>query len=283
MANQYGRPMEGERHTPKYPRDYPALPSGLLPLPYYPNLKRELRSVTGALVLTYLEIYYPPSQDASGALLRAPVTLHLDQISEDLQISRRTLFTALCVLAARWGSEEARARAARAGREFLNPAHTINGKVKLYSVTGAIGYIPHTIVQLHRNFSLISCHASKRRNHFAPATRVIGIDRFKTLDASAISAPTAHILAQKESLSEILLRSSVLAGDRRRHVIRGCVRRWGMACCRRVHSRSAEMRRKLVGQCGAGISREVVELSGCSFTHSSGELFRNGSRDWPIR
>jgi len=35
--------------------------------------------------------------------------------------------------------------------------------------------------------------------------------------------------------------------------------------------------------CGAGISREVVELSGCSFTHSSGELFRSGSRDWPIR
>ena len=112
MANQYGRPMEGERYTPKYSHDYPALPSGLLPLPYYPNLKRELRSVTGALVLTYLEIYHPPLQDASGALLSAPVTLHLDQISEDLQISRRTLFTALCVLAARWGSEEARARAA---------------------------------------------------------------------------------------------------------------------------------------------------------------------------
>jgi hypothetical protein len=93
MASQYGKPIEGERHTPKYPRDYPALPSGLQPLPFYPNLKRELRSVTGALVLTYLEIYYPPPQDASGALLSAPVTLHLDQISEDLQISRRTLFT----------------------------------------------------------------------------------------------------------------------------------------------------------------------------------------------
>ena len=156
MANQNYRPTEGERYAPKYPRDYPALPSGLQPLPYYSNLKRELRSVTGALVLTYLEIYHPPSQDASGALLRAPVTLHLDQISEDLQISRRTLFTALCVLAARWGSEEARARAARAGREFLNPAHTINGKFKPYSVTGAIGYVPHTTVQLRRNFPLIS-------------------------------------------------------------------------------------------------------------------------------
>jgi hypothetical protein len=51
MAIPYDRPMVGERYRPKYPRDYPALPSGLQPLPYYPNLKRELRSVTGALVL----------------------------------------------------------------------------------------------------------------------------------------------------------------------------------------------------------------------------------------
>ena len=131
MTNQNRRPAEGERYNPKYPQDYPASRSGLQPLPFYPNLKRELRSVTGALVLTYLEIYYPPSQDASGALLRAPVTIHLDRISEHLQISRRTLFTVLCVLAARWESEEARARAARAGREFLNPAHSVNGRVKL--------------------------------------------------------------------------------------------------------------------------------------------------------
>ena len=215
MANQYGKPMEGERHTPKYPRDYPASPSGLQPLPFYPNLKRELRSVTGALVLTYLEIYHPPSQDASGALLSAPVTLHLDQISEDLQISRRTLFTALCVLAARCGSEEARARAARAGREFLNPAHTVNGKFKPYSVTGAIGYIPHTSVQLRRNFSLISAMLQNAEITSLAQQEFVGINRFKTLDAAAISAPTAHSLGQKESLSEILSRASVIAGDRR--------------------------------------------------------------------
>ena len=215
MANQDGRPTEGERHTPKYPRDYPALPSGLHPLPYYPNLKRELRSVTGALILTYLEIYHPPSQDASGALLRAPVTLHLGQISEDLQISRRTLFTALCVLAARWASEEARARAARAGREFLNPAHSVNGRVKLYSVTGAIGYVPHTIVQLRRNFPLIAIMLQNAGIASLAQQESVGLDHFKTLDAAAISAPTEHTLARKESSSEILLRTSVLAGDRR--------------------------------------------------------------------
>jgi hypothetical protein len=143
------------------------------------------------------------------------VTLHLDQISEDLQISRRTLFTALCVLAARWGSEEACARAARAGREFLNPAHTINGQVKCYSVTGAIGYIPHTIVQLRRNFSLIAAMRQNAGITSLAQQEFVGIDRFKTLDAAANSAQTAHIPAQKESPSEILLRTSVLAGDRR--------------------------------------------------------------------
>jgi hypothetical protein len=215
MAVQNDRPIEGERYTPKYPRDYPALPSGLLPLPYDPNLKRELRSVTGALLLIYLEIYNPPSQDASGALLRGPVTLHLGQISEDLQISRRTLFTALCVLAARWGSEEARVRAARAGREFLNPAHSINGRVKLYSVTGAIGYVPHTIVQLRRNFPLISAMLQKAGITSLAQQEFTGIDRFKTLDSAAISARTAQLFAQKESLAEMVSRVSALSGDRR--------------------------------------------------------------------
>jgi hypothetical protein len=215
MANQIDRPMEGERYAPKYPRDYPAPPSSLPPVPYHPNLKRELRSVTAAMVLTYLEIYYPAPQDASGALLRTPVTLHLDQISEDLQISRRTLFTALCVLAARWGSEEARGRAARAGREFLNPAHTRNGQWKFYSVTGAIGYVPSTIVQLRRNFPLLSALLQKAGITSFTQQESISIDHFKTLDDAAISAPTVHIPAPKELLSEILLRSSVLSGDRR--------------------------------------------------------------------
>ncbi len=215
MAIQNNRPIEGERFIPKYPRDYPALPSGLLPLPYCPNLKRELRSVTGALVLTYLEIYHPSLQDASGALLRVPVTLHLDQISEDLQISRRTLFTALCVLAARWVSEETRARAARAGREFLNPAHTINGRVKFYSVTGAIGNVPHTIVQLRRNFSLISCTLQKAGITSLAQQEFVGVDRFMKMEVPGILASTAHVQQEKMSIAGILSRASLFSGDRR--------------------------------------------------------------------
>src|ERR1039457_906143 len=156
MANQKDKPIEGERYRPKYPRDYPASQSGLLSLPYYPNLTRALRSGTAALVFTYLEIYCPTPRQSPGTFLHGPVTIHLNQISQDLQISRRTLFTSLCILAARWKSEEERARAARAGRALLNHQHSRYGRFKPYSITGAIGYIPHTIVQLSRNFSLIS-------------------------------------------------------------------------------------------------------------------------------
>ncbi len=138
-------------YTPKYPRDYPASPSALRPLPYYPNLKTAFRPVTACLIFTYLEIYQPSPRDESGRPLNTAVTLHLDQISEDLQISRRTLFTALCVLATRWRSDEERWAARRAGREFLKPEHTRNGRWKLYSITGAIGYVPSTIVERHRN------------------------------------------------------------------------------------------------------------------------------------
>jgi hypothetical protein len=197
MANQIDKPVEGERYSPKYPRDYPASPSGLLPLPYHPNLTRALRSGTAALVLTYLEIYCPTPQDSSDSFLRGSVTVHLDQISEDLQISRRTLFTTLCILAARWRSEEARGRAARAGREFLNSAHTRYGKTKVYSITGAVGYIPHTIVHLRRNFPLISYTLKTAGITSLAHQECIGIDRFMEMDVSGVSASTAHAQQQK--------------------------------------------------------------------------------------
>jgi hypothetical protein len=188
----------------------------LLPLPYYPNLKAALRSVTASLVFTYLEIHHPTPQDSSGTFLRLPVTLHLDKISEDLQISRRTLFTALCVLAARWRSDAARLRAARAGREFLNPDHSVTGKIKPYSITGAIGYIPHTVVYLRRNFTTISFILRKAGISSLAQEEFSGIDRFEKLADATVSASTASILAQKETLAEILLRASVLSGDRRK-------------------------------------------------------------------
>ena len=119
MAYETDRPIEGEPHTPKDP----ASSSGLAPLPYHPNLKRELQSVTGALLLAYLEIHHPAPRDPNGAILNTPVTLDLDAVAADLGVSRRTLCISLSILSAWWPTEEARGRAARSGLEFFNLSH----------------------------------------------------------------------------------------------------------------------------------------------------------------
>ncbi len=208
MANQRDRPKLGERYTPKYPRDYPASPSALLPLPYYANLKTVFGSVTACLVFTYLEIHHPSPRDESDRPLNTPITLHLDQISEDLQISRRTLFTALCVLATRWKSEEERRRAVRAGRVFLKPEHTRNGRWKHYSITGAIGYVPSTVVELHRNFPVIARTLQEAGILTLDQQEFIGLDPFKKRGEIDVLASTVSVLPEKESLSEIMLRAS---------------------------------------------------------------------------
>jgi hypothetical protein len=279
MTNQDDRPVEGERYAPRYPRDYPACPSDLQPLPYYPNLKAALRSVTASLVFTYLEIYHPTPQDSSGAYLRVPVTLHLDKISEDLQISRRTLFTALCVLAARWRNDDARLRAARACWEFLNPAHSVNGRVKPYSVTGAIGYIPHTIVHLRRNFPLISFMLRKAGISSLVQEEFSGIDHFEKLAAETVSASTASTLAQKETLAKIMMRASLLGEDRRsvryprlRTAVEAGLEPASVLKVRRNAG-------KHLSESEGRMTRVHDEISGCSFTQAFLARLRKGNLD----
>ncbi len=213
MANQTDRPMEGERCAPKHLRDYPVSPSRPPTLPYHPNLKRELQSVTGALVLIYLEIHHPAPRDSNGTIVAAPVTLDLDAVAADLQVSRRTLLVNLSILCAWWPTEEARSRAARSGREFLNPDHTRYGRWKFYSATGPKTWRPGTIIQLRRNFA----HLTKLLQDAGIATLAVPVPAVALpvpeMADCCVSAPTAHILAQNQSLSEIL--SSALAGDRR--------------------------------------------------------------------
>ena len=47
-------------------------PSTIEPLPYFPNLKSQLRGVTASLVLTYLEIHHPAPRDSNGTILAGP-------------------------------------------------------------------------------------------------------------------------------------------------------------------------------------------------------------------
>jgi hypothetical protein len=152
MDNQHDIRPIGERNTPMRPAKVPMPRSTIEPLPYFPNLKSQLHSVTASLLLTYLEIHHPAPRGPDGTILTTPVTLDLDAVAADLQVSRRTLHVSLCCLSTWWSSELERQRAARASREFLNPDHTRYGRLKFYSATGSKTWRPGTIIQLRRNF-----------------------------------------------------------------------------------------------------------------------------------
>jgi len=177
-----------------------------------------LGGVTISLVVVYLEIHHKAKSDDSerpAGLKSTPVCVDCDQACRDLGISRRTLLVSLCCISTWWKSEEERSRAARAGREFLNPDHSRYGRLKFYSATGSKTWRPGTIIQLRRNFA----HIENLLQNAGIATLAVQVHPpqipFPKLTDNAISAPTAHTPAQKESLSEILLRALVLSGDRR--------------------------------------------------------------------
>ena len=130
------------------------------PIPYYASLAKVLHGPTLALVLTYLEIHHPAPQDSSEShsnLTDAPIMIDCDVASAALGVSRRTLHIAFNCLGACWSNESERSRAARAGREFLNPAHSLkptgHDPVKIYSFIGSRAYQTHRILAMRRNHS----------------------------------------------------------------------------------------------------------------------------------
>jgi hypothetical protein len=151
MATRPSSSPKGERPEPSHPAEYVRHLSAIDPLPFFPNLARALRGPTNALVLTYLEMLHPAPQDLNGRIVGPSVALDCDQICEDLQISRRTLHIALSCLGTWWRTEEARGRAERVGRAFLNLQHSLHGSVKFYSIVGPQGWRPGSIVIIKRN------------------------------------------------------------------------------------------------------------------------------------
>jgi hypothetical protein len=138
------------------------------PIPYYAGLAKVLHGPTLALVLTYLEWYHPAPQDSPDGhpgIENAPVTIDCDQVSAALGVSRRTLHIALSCLGACRSSEEARVRAARVGREFLNTAHSLkpsgHDPVKCYSFTGPRSYSRPQILAMRRNHGKLASVLAK--------------------------------------------------------------------------------------------------------------------------
>ena len=213
MTNQYDTRPIGERNTPMRPSKVPMPPSAIEPLPYFPNLKGQLRGVTASLVLTYLEIHHPAPRGPDGAILTTPVTLNLDAVAADLQVTRRTLLVNLSILCAWWPTEEGRCRAARASREFLNPDHIRYGPWKFYSATGSKTWRPGTIIHLRRNFAYLTWLLRQA----GIATLTVSVPTVAlpvpAMAESSVSASAAHAQEQKMSIAERVLRSSVLSRD----------------------------------------------------------------------
>lgn len=201
MANQYDTGPIGERNTPMRPSKVPMPPSAIEPLPYFPNLKGQLRGVTASLVLTYLEIHHPAPRGPDGAILTTPVTLNLDAVAADLQVTRRTLLVNLSILCAWWPTEEGRCRAARASREFLNPDHIRYGPWKFYSATGSKTWRPGTIIQLRRNFAYLTWLL--RQAGIATLTVSVPVVALPVpaMAESSVSASAARAQQQKMSIA----------------------------------------------------------------------------------
>ena len=184
------------------------------PLPYFPTLAKVLHGPTISLVMTYLEIYHQSPQDSVDRLPEcspgasdAPFTIDCDTVSEHLGISRRTLHIALTCLGCWWKDEDARSRAARAGREFLNLQHSNTPRrgydtVKIYSVTGSKAYTTHRILALRRNLPktqsvLVSAGLRPQQDPF--------------MQEDDVCAPSSSVL----SLPQILLKMLPDWSDRR--------------------------------------------------------------------
>jgi hypothetical protein len=186
--------------------------STIPPVPYYPKLKLALKSVTASILLMYLETHYPAPPAVPGRLSSPPVTIDLDQVAQDLQLSRRTLRLCLSQIGVWMRSEEQRFRAHRAGREFIQPEHTRYGTRKPYSIVGRNADTPGIRLQLRRyrpciDFMLKSAGVNLPDYDLPVST---GPDP-RTIIATV--APSA--LPSNARIAELLERASVLGGDRR--------------------------------------------------------------------
>ena len=207
-------------------KKYPGKPQGTMPegpstigaIPFYPNLKKSFERVTSCIVFTYLEMHHAAPQDTLGRISSLPVTVSVEAVCGDLQVTRRTLALALFPLSTLYTSEASRWSAARAAREFIQPNHSRLGRIKPYSIVSANKLAHSHELVLRRNLPLIRTISQKAGmaqgfpHVFAPTppNRQANAEECRKM---AVTQPTLH--QAPKSLAEILLRASVLAGDRR--------------------------------------------------------------------
>ena len=174
--------------------------------------------MTSCLVFTNLEMHHPVPETL-GRLSSLPVTVAVDTICRDLQITRRTLALALFPLCTLYPSEASRWSAARAAREFIQPKHTRLGRFKPFSIVSANKLAQSHQFVLRRNLPLIRTigqNAGMTQIFPHVLSPTLPLTQADAQECRKMAVAQASLLRSPESLAEILLRASVLSGDRRK-------------------------------------------------------------------
>lgn len=128
MAKKNSFRAAGKSHEPT---TMPSAPSLIGAFPYYPNLRRALRSHGAALLVTYLETFHSVSQDATNQR----VEIEISRTLRDLQLSPRAFWRYSSYMSVRHRTPAALAAAQRTGREFTTNQVHVSGALKPYSIT----------------------------------------------------------------------------------------------------------------------------------------------------
>lgn len=200
------------------------LPSTIGVVPYYPNLKLAFDRIASCLVFTYLEIHYPAPQDTQGRTSSLPVTVDVETVCRDLKMNRRTLRFALIPLCTLYREEAKRWSAARSAREFFNHRHSRLGKIKPFSCVTDNRSLDRThTLTIRRNnpfiAKILADAAITRLSDMQLITQTLAPTQPDATSANKYPEITARrndLGGLTESLAEILLRASALAGDRRK-------------------------------------------------------------------
>jgi hypothetical protein len=147
MAKKHRFRAEGKSHEPK---STPQESSTIEPLAYWPNLRRALRSHGAALLIIYLEVHWPITQDTQNGR----VLLDIRRTQVDLQLPTNAFWRYANLISTIYPSRSARSAAVLAGREFWRSDLRTVGPVKLYSIMRN-GYHHGDTLELRRNVPAI--------------------------------------------------------------------------------------------------------------------------------
>lgn len=163
----------------------PTALSTIQPLPFWPNLKANLRSHGAALLLIYLEVHFPASQDSPNA----PVLVDVDRTRSDLVLSPNAFHQASSRIGVCWRSVRQLRVARQVGREFFTRATLGAGALKPYSYLA----ISRDKWELRRN-------TQRLKNLLAECNMPYPIGPIGTCDGDYVDGGAFHVQSARSSI-----------------------------------------------------------------------------------